>query len=135
MIVFDLFNRQSFKNVDNWVRELKEVTDESLTILLVGNKADLEKREVSALEAMNYANGHGMKYIETSAKTGANVIEAFNEIAKEIYIKVANGVIDPKHDSSGVKIGSEIEKNQHSQAKNTKIEHQNKNKKNSCINC
>ena len=50
-------------------------SDENIPFLLVGNKADLEdKRQVSVEEAQQRAQTQwGVPYVETSAKTRANV--------------------------------------------------------------
>lgn len=48
--------------------------DENVPFLLVGNKSDLEdKRQVSVEEAKNRADQWNVNYVETSAKTRANV--------------------------------------------------------------
>lgn len=48
--------------------------DENVPFLLVGNKSDLEdRRQVSADEAKARADQWGVCYVETSAKTRANV--------------------------------------------------------------
>lgn len=50
-----------------------------------GNKADLESsRAVSAEEAQVYASENGLHFLETSAKTAANVNELFTEIARKL---------------------------------------------------
>lgn len=50
-----------------------------------GNKADLEgSRAVTAEEATAYANENGLFFMETSAKTAANVNELFTEIARKL---------------------------------------------------
>jgi len=41
--------------------------------MLIGNKCDLEQRQVSNQEAMDFANKHGLVYLEASAKTAQNV--------------------------------------------------------------
>ena len=47
-------------------------------MLLVGNKSDLEdRRDVSFEEAQEYAEKHGMAFIETSALDSSNVEQAF----------------------------------------------------------
>eukprot|EP00826_Nyctotherus_ovalis_P040341 TRINITY_DN3971_c0_g1_i11.p3 TRINITY_DN3971_c0_g1~~TRINITY_DN3971_c0_g1_i11.p3 ORF type:complete len:103 (+),score=25.95 TRINITY_DN3971_c0_g1_i11:464-772(+) len=79
--------------------------------MLVGNKSDIEEREVSTETAQNFAKLNGMEYIETSAKTGTNVKEAFDEMTKAIYLKVKNGIIDVTQESSGVKLGTEVDIN------------------------
>jgi Ras-related protein Rab-5C len=51
----------------------------------IGNKADLEgQRAVTAEEAQAYANENGLHFVETSAKTAANVNELFFEIARKL---------------------------------------------------
>lgn len=53
---------------------LRVKNDEHIPFLLVGNKADLtERRKVSEDEAKSRANQWGVPYVETSAKTRANV--------------------------------------------------------------
>lgn len=48
--------------------------DDTIPFLLVGNKADLEdKRYVSVEEAQERAKQWSVPYVETSAKTRANV--------------------------------------------------------------
>lgn len=53
---------------------LRVKEDESVPFLLVGNKSDLDdRRQVSAEEAKARAEQWGVSYVETSAKTRANV--------------------------------------------------------------
>ncbi|MFX1325420.1 MAG: hypothetical protein ACFE8N_10715, partial [Promethearchaeota archaeon] len=88
-IVFDLTNRQSYANVINWYKELKEfTTDEEIPIVLVGNKSDLKNaRQVFYQEGVKLANEISenevikLSYIETSALTGENIEDAFNLIS------------------------------------------------------
>ena len=107
--MFDLSQTDSFKNVEGWIQEVREIASASITLILVGNKSDIGEREVSTETARTFAKQNGMEYIETSAKTGANVKEAFDEMTKAIYLKVKNGTIDVTQESSGVKLGTEID--------------------------
>lgn len=76
MLVFDITNIQSFMNMDKWVHESQgEVSD--ATMILVGNKSESHERAVTFESAVEYANKLGIPYIETSAKLGENVNEAF----------------------------------------------------------
>ena len=53
---------------------LRVKEDENVPFLLVGNKSDLEdRRQASAEEAKARAEQWGVCYVETSAKTRANV--------------------------------------------------------------
>ena len=44
------------------------------TIIVVGNKIDLPRREVGKDMAISYAKTHNMSYVETSAKTRHGVV-------------------------------------------------------------
>ncbi len=62
-----------FANVREQILRVKN--EENIPFLLVGNKADLvdDKRQVSVDEANARAQGWKVNYVETSAKTRANV--------------------------------------------------------------
>lgn len=71
--------------------------------MLVGNKVDLEEqREVTYEEASRFADENGLIYIETSAKTGKNIEEAFFRTAQHIFKNIESGVIDANNIESGV---------------------------------
>jgi small GTP-binding protein len=84
LLVYDINNHESFKNLDKWVAELEENIGRKVPILLVGNKSDLE-RKVTKEEALAYAAKHNFLFIEVSAKTGDGVEDAFKKLAVEIY--------------------------------------------------
>jgi len=56
-------------------------------------------------EGEAFAREHGLIFMETSAKTAANVEEAFINTAKEIYQKIQDGVFDINNEANGIKIG------------------------------
>jgi small GTP-binding protein len=81
-LVFDLTNRSSFDHLENWYDELKGFVSKDIPIVVVGNKTDLkEERQVSYQEGVSLANKLKASYIETSAKTGENVEDAFSLIS------------------------------------------------------
>ncbi|MFX0167687.1 MAG: Rab family GTPase [Candidatus Hodarchaeota archaeon] len=87
-IVFDLTNKDSFYNVRNWFNELIEFRENEISVVIVGNKRDLEnEREVEYDEGVTYAEmlsekyNRKISYIETSALTGENIEEAFGIVA------------------------------------------------------
>ena len=56
LLVFDLTRKETFDSVDRWIPDLRATGDENVTILLIGNKCDLnENRQVSEEEARNKA--------------------------------------------------------------------------------
>lgn len=46
-----------------------------------------------------------MLFIETSAKTGFNVDNLFSIISEHILEKIEKGVLNPRDESGGIKIG------------------------------
>lgn len=59
---------------------------ENIKIILVANKCDLESlRQVSQKEGKEFAEKHGMLYLETSARQGVGVDEAFTSLAQFIF--------------------------------------------------
>ena len=85
-MVFSVVDEKSFKQIDYWLDSIREETDiHKKVIYLVGNKIDLDKREVSNEDAVNYAKLRQIKYYETSAKTGFAVNQVFNKIFQDIY--------------------------------------------------
>ncbi|MFX1391927.1 MAG: Rab family GTPase [Promethearchaeota archaeon] len=87
-IVFDLTNKDSFYNVRTWFNELNEFKEHEISIVIVGNKRDLEnEREVDREEAESLAEmltekqNRKISYVETSALSGENIEEAFGIVS------------------------------------------------------
>ncbi len=67
LLVFDLTNRSTFQSlIDYWSLQIKH--ENCIKVFLIGNKTDLNSRQVTTLEAQQFANQHGFDYYETSAK-------------------------------------------------------------------
>ena len=78
MIVYDITDRDGFRNASNWVSEVKRHCMPGISVLLVGNKSDMEDRRVIKWEdGSELARSLDFKFIETSAKDSKNVEEAF----------------------------------------------------------
>jgi small GTP-binding protein len=75
LLVYDLTNENSLKSIENWLNEIKIVTNES-EIFLVGNKNDEEKIFTINKENFNDVNN----FYEVSAKTGNNIQKMFYNI-------------------------------------------------------
>lgn len=92
ILAFSIDNQQSFQELDGWLSDLQSLATPNAVILLVGNKADCnEDRQITAQEAEDYAQRHGLEYLETSAKEGTNVNEAFVRLAKNLHERVKSG--------------------------------------------
>ncbi|CAK90429.1 unnamed protein product (macronuclear) [Paramecium tetraurelia] len=107
LLVFDITNRQSFHNIVRWYNEILDCAHESVDIVIVGNKIDLEsERQVSADEGKQFAEQYRIHYIETSAKTGQFVDQVFQQMAMRIHDKIENKLIDQNNENLGIKLGT-----------------------------
>jgi len=105
LLVYDISRRDTFNHVTRWLEEARANASANLVIMLIGNKCDLERREVSYEEGDKFARENGLIFRETSAKTAQNVEEAFIQTARKIYENIQNNVYDLSSDNSGIKVG------------------------------
>lgn len=86
VLVFAVSDKQSFEEGERWLQDVRQSgLGPTCTLVLVGNKADLEdERQVSTEDAEAFAAEQGMMYIETSAKTGHNVKEIMQNVAQRL---------------------------------------------------
>jgi len=106
LLVYDITRRETFNHLTSWLDDARQHANSNMTIMLIGNKCDLEQRRaVSLEEGQQFANEHGLVFLETSAKTAANVEEAFINTARKIYEKIQQGVFDVSNESYGIKVG------------------------------
>ena len=85
-IVYDVTRPSTFMNVYEWYRNYTAVCPDGV-IVLVANKVDREDRMVPEEAGLMISSWLGLKYIETSAKTGQNINEMFIECTKETILK------------------------------------------------
>ena len=84
-IVYDITNKSTFESVDKWIKDLNSYGDKNLTMLLIGNKSDLEdKRIINKEEGEEKAKSFELGFIETSAYNGDNIDQAFDIMLKEV---------------------------------------------------
>jgi len=105
LLVYDISRRDSFGHVSRWLNEAREYSNPNMVIMLIGNKCDLDRREVSYEEGANFAQKNGLVFLETSAKTAQNVEEAFVRTAKTISENIQTGVFDLSNEAHGIKVG------------------------------
>jgi len=59
---------------------------------------DFSRRKVSIEEGENFARTHGLLFLETSAKTGANVDAAFTKVSDLVLEQIEQGKVDPTNE-------------------------------------
>ena len=86
LLVYDITNKKSFDNLDRWVSDLKVNADDKISIVLLGNKSDLEnQRIIKTEEGKNKAEFYKFAFMETSALNGNNIKKTFNELIMDVY--------------------------------------------------
>ena len=107
MVVYDITNRSSFEHIVNWIEDVHNQSPKTVSIVLIGNKIDLEdKRVVSFDEGNDFAMKNGIIFMETSAKSGEGVDEIFKKSAEEIEKKMAQNYYDLNSETCGIKKGN-----------------------------
>lgn len=110
LLVYDVCSHASFEHVPLWLLEAKRHIEPYRPVFaLVGCKLDLvnngENREVSVEEAKTFAEQHELIYVETSARTGINVREAFALVTQEIFNRIKSGEYKVESGWEGIKTG------------------------------
>ena len=96
LLVYDITRRDTFIHLLKWLSEVKENASKEITIILIGNKNDLEdQRQVKYEEGESFAKENNLLFLETSAKTAKNIAEAFNLSALKILNNIERTGIDP----------------------------------------
>lgn len=89
IMVYDVTDLQSFTNIAKWREEIDKYAHENVEILLIGNKNDLVSHKVIDYSTgKDLADKMGVKFLESSARTGDNVVRMFlvlSEILREIH--------------------------------------------------
>ena len=85
LLIYDVTDKDSFKNLSNWLIEIEKNASKNVLKVLIGNKTDLEdKRVITYNQGKEFADTYGLKFIETSAKKNLNVTEAFETLGREL---------------------------------------------------
>merc|ERR1712151_825840 len=105
MGVYDISRRASFDHLAQWLLDARQHAQPNMVIILIGNKSDLERREVTYEEGAWVARQNGLFFLETSAKTGDNVEAAFLDTARQIFENLQAGMYDSSSDSPGITVG------------------------------
>ena len=109
LIVYDITRKETFDSVDRWISELLNSGDKNMTMLLIGNKCDLDnQRQVTKEQGEEKAKAFKVAFLETSASSGENLDVAFEMIMKEVYSKCKNE-LDEDDGMEEMQMGKEID--------------------------
>ena len=87
IIVYDVTNSETFENIKFWSNSIKAHIGNDInntSVIIIGNKIDLNEREVKQEDAKDYCKELGYPYFETSAKSGENVEKAIKYLVKKV---------------------------------------------------
>lgn len=85
ILVYDVSNYNTFARLETWLNELEIYsTKRNIIKMIVGNKIDVDQREVSREQGLQFARRHQTLFIEASAKTRDGVQCAFEELVHKI---------------------------------------------------
>jgi len=84
IIVYDITNKESFEDLDGYIKEGTRYSERS-DKFVVANKVDLaDRRVIEAAQGQKLAQSQGLPYLEVSAKTGENVKKLFESVARRL---------------------------------------------------
>ena len=94
-IVYDITNETSFEDVNKWYEQAQKESSKEISIILVGNKCDLEnERKVSKEKGEEKARALNCPFFETSALSKLKIDDIFNEMVNNIFDRTGG----PKND-------------------------------------
>eukprot|EP00486_Rosalina_sp_Unknown_P000448 CAMPEP_0201564904 /NCGR_PEP_ID=MMETSP0190_2-20130828/3609_1 /ASSEMBLY_ACC=CAM_ASM_000263 /TAXON_ID=37353 /ORGANISM="Rosalina sp." /LENGTH=210 /DNA_ID=CAMNT_0047981715 /DNA_START=125 /DNA_END=757 /DNA_ORIENTATION=+ len=109
LLVYDVTDEHSFFNIRQWMNNISEHANESISRMIIGNKCDMvSDRCVSTEKGMALAKEYGVPFYETSAKNDINVEKVFIDMAKQVIkAKFSDDELETnnKRKGSGLKIG------------------------------
>ena len=109
LLVYDITRKNTFDNVDNWLKELISINSSNICVILIGNKSDLSLlRKVKKEKAQEKADKYGIKFYETSALDSSNIKHAMEDLIKDIYYKTKNGLYNNENKSDRYRFGFEL---------------------------
>ena len=91
LLLYSVDDQNSFNNLNEWLKDIKNNNETGMPIFLIANKVDLnnEFKIVDKQSGEKYVELNNLQYFsEASAKTGYKIDEIFIEVAKYLYKNV-----------------------------------------------
>jgi Ras-related protein Rab-8A len=88
IMTYAINDRNSFNNINNWMKQIKDHASDHVCLLLIGNKCDSKDRVVDESEGKKLADDYNIPFLETSAKENINVQECFQTIGRDVAEKI-----------------------------------------------
>lgn len=102
ILTYSIAEPETFRNIENWMKQIQQQASENVCKILVGNKCDIPDRAVSYEEGKSLADKYDIPFYETSAKSGININETFMTIARDIKNKILVNETLPGNDNKKI---------------------------------
>ena len=88
VLVYDVTDEASYEKIRDWMEQiLANTQQEDIGLVLLGNKCDMEPRNVTEEMGKKMAEELKVSYFETSALNGIGIKEAFEQLTRDIMKK------------------------------------------------
>ncbi len=91
ILVYDITNADSFKNIADWYHDIQKNCADTIDIVVVGNKSDLDKKTAVDKQLVeNFIEKNNIKYpyCETSAKDYESINRVFHGVVENLINKI-----------------------------------------------
>ena len=106
LLIYDVTDKDSFRNLANWLIEIEKNANKNVLKVVIGNKTDLENRRVITYnQGKEFADTYGLKFLETSAKKNLNVNEAFETLGRELMAAAGYKKIVKQNPNKKISVG------------------------------
>ena len=96
LLLYDIDVKDSFDNISVWMNDLKKNNRNAAkqTIYLIGNKIDLQNRQITQEEGKELAQKYGLQYYEMSCKININIYEIISRLIVDCFNNLTKGEIN-----------------------------------------
>ena len=94
IFVYDITNKKTFDNLENWMKTKEDNVDSKIPIFIVGNKCEIsDRKEVDEEEAKKFAIEYNARFFKVSCADGEGVDKFSEALIDELL---------PQHDFENV---------------------------------